>query len=71
MSDSLAALCRQTTSLAVILNRATKDQLYIALQGASSFEDISEPFRTWIFDLEAVPDEFLTQGALQERKQNL
>lgn len=70
MSDSIAALCRQTTSLAVILNRATKDNLYAAIEGVSSFDEIAEPFRTWIFDLEAVPDEFLTRGALEERKQN-
>ena len=68
MKKETAVLDRKLAYLQGALNYENKQLLFKAVNGVESIEELPEPYRKWINDLDAIPTSKLSYGAKQERK---
>jgi hypothetical protein len=68
MKKETVVLDRKLAYLQGALNYENKQLLFKAVNGVESIEELPEPYRKWINDLDAIPTNKLSYGAKQERK---
>jgi len=68
MKKETAVLDRKLALLQGALNYENKKALFKAVNGVESIEELPEPYRKWINDLDSIPTNKLSYGAKQERK---
>lgn len=68
MKKETAILDRKLAYLQGALNYENKQLLFKAVDGVESIEDLPQPYRKWIDDLDAIPASKLSYGAKEERK---
>jgi len=68
MKKETAVLDRKLAYLQGALNYENKQVLFEAVNGVESIDELPEPYRKWINDLDAIPTSKLSYGAKQERK---
>lgn len=68
MKKETAVLDRKLALLQGALNYENKKALFKAVVGVESIDELPEPFRKWINDLDSIPTKNLSYGAKQERK---
>ena len=69
MKKETAVLDRKLAYLQGALNLENKKALLKAVDGVEAIDDLPQPYRTWINDLDAIPTSKLSYGAKMERKQ--
>ena len=69
MKKETAVLDRKLAFLQGALNYENKKALFKAVDGVESIDELPQPYRTWINDLDAIPTSKLSYGAKMERKQ--
>jgi hypothetical protein len=70
MKKETAVLDRKLAFLQGALNYENKRALFKAVDGVEEIEDLPQPYKTWINDLDAIPTNKLSYGAKMERKQS-
>jgi len=68
MNKETAVLDRKLAYLQGALNYENKKLLFKAVDGVESIDQLPEPYRKWIDDLDAIPASKLSYGAREERK---
>ena len=68
MKKETAVLDRKLAYLQGALNYENKQLLFKAVNGVESVDELPQPYRKWIDDLDAIPTSKLSYGAKQERK---
>jgi hypothetical protein len=68
MKKETAVLDRKLAFLQGALNYENKQLLFKAVEGVESIEELPQPYRKWINDLDSIPTNNLSYGAKQERK---
>ena len=68
MKKETAVLDRKLALLQGALNYENKQLLFKAVDGVESIDQLPQPYRKWIDDLDAIPTAKLSYGAKQERK---
>jgi hypothetical protein len=68
MKKETAVLDRKLAYLQGALNYKNKQLLFKAVNGVESINELPEPYRKWINDLDAIPTSKLSYGAKEERK---
>jgi hypothetical protein len=68
MKKETAVLDRKLAYLQGALNYENKQLLFKAVNGIESINELPEPYRKWINDLDAIPTSKLSYGAKEERK---
>lgn len=68
MKKETAVLDRKLALLQGALNYENKQLLFKAIDGVESIDQLPQPYRKWIDDLDAIPTAKLSYGAKQERK---
>jgi hypothetical protein len=69
MKKETAVLDRKLAYLQGALNLENKKALLKAVNGVEAIDELPQPYRTWINDLDAIPTSKLSYGAKMERKQ--
>jgi hypothetical protein len=69
MKKETAVLDRKLAYLQGALNLENKKALLKAVDGVETIDDLPQPYRKWINDLDAIPTSKLSYGAKMERKQ--
>ena len=68
MKKETAVLDRKLAYLQGALNYENKQLLFKAVNGVESVDELPQPYRKWIDNLDAIPTSKLSYGAKQERK---
>jgi hypothetical protein len=68
MNKETAVLDRKLAYLQGALNYENKQLLFKAVNGVESIDQLPQPYREWINNLDAIPTNKLSYGAKQERK---
>lgn len=69
MKKETAILDRKLAFLQGALNYENKQLLFKAVQGVESIEELPQPYRKWIDNLDLIPTNKLSYGAKQDRKE--
>jgi len=69
MKKETAVLDRKLAYLQGALNLENKKALLKAVDGVEAIDDLPQPYKKWINDLDAIPTSKLSYGAKMERKQ--
>jgi hypothetical protein len=69
MKKETAVLDRKLAYLQGALNYENKKALLKAVDGVEAIDDLPQPYRTWINDIDAIPTNKLSYGAKMERNQ--